>query len=101
MMVNETNAHGRKMVHDMLQAIAAFRHGDMKISALLDHLWAQMHAQTAQHQPDLGEMEDAWTDMEIIYAQASEAGQNFLTASDATDLEDAIDRFIDVLRRTS
>lgn len=82
---------------DMLQAIAVFRRGDMTLIALLDRLWAGLQLLPEQFRPALGAIEDAWIEMEIIYAQASAAGQKALTRCEARDLEDAFDRFIDVL----
>lgn len=82
---------------DMLQAIAVFRRSDMTLIALFDRLWAGMQVLPEQFRPALGAIEDAWIEIEIIYAQASAAGQSVLTAAEAGDLEDALDRFIDVL----
>jgi hypothetical protein len=99
MMVNETKRHDQTEAHGMLQAIATFRRSDMTLIALLDRLWAGMQALPEQFRPALGDIEDAWIEMEIIYAQASAAQQSALTAAEASDLEDAIDHFVDVLNK--
>ncbi len=97
MMANQANA----AVHGMLQAIVLFRRGDMTLIALIDRLDAGLQALPPTFQPVLGDLEDAWMDMEIIYAQASAAGQAVLTAAESSDLEDAIDRFAAVLNATT
>lgn len=86
-------------MHGMMRSIADFQRGDMTLIALLDRLWAGMQALSEQSRPDLGDIEDAWIEMEIIYAQASAAQQSVLTAAEASDLEDAIDHFVDVLNK--
>lgn len=89
--------HAQPVVDRMLQAVALFRRGDMTLIALIDRLDAGLRALPPTFRPALGDLEDAWTEMEIIYAQASAAGQAVLTAAEASDLEDAIDRFVAVL----
>ena len=96
-MASAAKASDQTMAQDMLQAITLFRRGDMTLIALLDRLWAGMQALPERFRPALDAIEDAWLEMEIIYAQASAAGQSVLTAAEAGDLEDALDRFIDVL----
>ena len=99
-MAGTAKASDQTMAQDMLQAIAMFRRSDMTLIALLDRLCAGMQVLPGQFRPAPGTIEDAWIEMEIIYAQASAAGQSVLTAAEAGDLEDALDRFIDVLLAT-
>ncbi len=89
--------HAQPVVDGMLQAVALFRRGDITLIALIDSLHAGLQALPQTFRPALGDLEDAWMEMEIIYAQASAAEQAVLTAAEASDLEDAIDRFVHVL----
>ena len=98
-MVNKADAHGRSKVEDMRHSLDAFRRGDIKFAAVLDRLWAQMHDLPQLAPFILGEMEDAWTEMEIIYAKASARQQRVLSPREASELDAAIDRFLEVLEK--
>lgn len=86
-------------VEVMRHSLDAFRRGDIKFAAVLDCLWAQMHDLPQLAPSILGEMEDAWTEMEIIYAKASARQQRVLSFREASELEVAIDRFLEVLEK--
>jgi hypothetical protein len=98
-MINEAKAHGRSKVEDMRHSLDAFRRGDIRFAALLDRLWAQMHDVPQLAPPVLGEIEDAWTEMEIIYAKASATRQCVLSPREASELEVAIDQFAEILEK--
>lgn len=98
-MVDETDARGQSKVEDMLQLIDAFRRGEIRFAAVLDRLWARMHDLPQIAPSVLGEMEDAWTDMEIIFAKASATRQRVLSAGDADELDGAIDRLVEAIEK--
>ncbi|WP_160123276.1 hypothetical protein [Rhodovarius lipocyclicus] len=82
---------------DILDSIARFQAGELRLSALLDRLWAQIHDLPPGPETDAVMLEDCWTEMEIIYAQASAAEQPALDADQARALEGAIAQLVSAL----
>lgn len=74
MMNNQSNA-GRSTPRDILATIDQFQRGKLRFSGFLDRTWSQIHDLPASAAVDPIALEDVWTELEIIYAQASAAGQ--------------------------
>jgi hypothetical protein len=90
-MTSESTNKGRSMPSDILATIEQFHAGKLRLSAFLDRTWAQIHDLSPQAGMDVAALEDLWTDIEIVYAQASAARQSTLDAEQARDVERAVD----------
>lgn len=91
--------HRRTMPKDVLETIRQFQNGELRLAGLLDRLWAQIHDLSQQPSVELEKLEDLWTDIEIAYAQASADNQTTLAAIQAAEVERAIERMTEILRR--
>lgn len=98
-MTSNPRHRGRTMPKDVLETIGQFQRGELRLSGLLDRLWAQIHDLYQQPSVDLEKLEDLWTDIEIIYAQASVAKQTTLASSQTTEVERAIEGITEILGR--
>jgi hypothetical protein len=91
--------HRRTIPKDVIETIGQFQNGELRLAGLLDRLWAQIHDLPQEPSVDLEKLEDVWTDIEIIYAQASAAEQTTLAPTQRTAVERAIERMTEILRR--
>lgn len=91
--------HRRTMQKDILETIRQFQNGELRLAGLLDRLWAQIHDLPQEPSADLEKLEDLWTDIEIAYAQASADNQTTLAPIQAAEVERAIERMTEILRR--
>jgi hypothetical protein len=99
-MTHNPRHHRRTMPCDVLETIGRFRKGELRLAGLLDRLLSQIHDLPKQPALHLEELEDRWTDIEIIYAQASAAKQSTLAPVQAIEVERAIDRMTQILARS-
>jgi hypothetical protein len=96
-MSDDSGGGGRSMPRDILITIAQFKEGNLRLSTFLDHTWAQIHDLAPEADVDVSALEDLWTDIEIIYAQASAARQSLLDDEQAEDVERIIDDMVSAL----
>lgn len=96
-MTNSPRQHRRTMPKDVLETIGQFRNGELRLAGLLDRLWAQIHDLSHESFVDLEQLEDVWTDIEVVYAQASAANQTTLAKNQTIEVERAIKRMTEIL----
>jgi hypothetical protein len=95
--VNDTPGEARATPGDILDAVQAFRTGEIGLSEFLNTTMDRIRGLEALPGLDVTALEDFWMDAEVVYALAAEARQDTLDVEQATAVEEAIDGMVRVL----
>lgn len=79
-----------KKISDIMETIENFYAEKINIDQFLNKSLDQVHDLPEDTALDVGAFEDAWGEIEIIYALAVEAGQTALDAKQTAEVEKAV-----------
>ena len=99
MINNPTTRRQSTGPQDIIETIHQFRLGELSLAATLDRLLSEIDLLPEEGDLNLGELEDRWTDIEIIYALAAEAGLKVLDGEDAAKIHTAMDEMVRLATR--
>lgn len=99
MIASSTPSRHPAAPQDIINTIHRFRLGTLSLASMLDRLLDEIELLPDGVDLDIGELEDRWTDIEVISALAAEGGSKALNGEDAAKVHAAMDAMVDLATR--